>query len=87
MGKRLHDGPDNDYIILGGKINRPSKKKPCASLAALQWAADQAGQSYGTFTLHLTAQDEIHIQREYEKTRRKLNVEMEKRAKEKRKRW
>ena len=40
--------------------------KPLASLAALQWAADREGQSYGTFTLHLSSADEARIQEEYE---------------------
>jgi len=40
--------------------------KPRASLAALQWAAERAGQSYGVFTQRMTPEDEAAIQEEFE---------------------
>ena len=50
--------------------------KPRAGIAALQWAAGRAGQSYGVFTQRLTAEgvftqrltaeDEKRIQEEFE---------------------
>ena len=45
------------------------RKPPRATLAALQWAADRAGLSYGRFMLGLTVRDEIRIQEEYEEWR------------------
>lgn len=46
-----------------------SRKPPRATLAALQWAADRAGLSYGRFMLGLTVRDELRIQEEYEEWR------------------
>ena len=37
------------------------RKPPRATLAALQWAADKSDQSYGTFSLNLTPEDETRI--------------------------
>ena len=45
------------------------RKPPRATLAALQWAADRAGLSYGRFMLGLTARYELQIQEEYEEWR------------------
>jgi len=45
-----------------------------ASLAALQWAADRAGKSYGVFTQTMTAEDEKHIQEEYEAYKRERDA-------------
>lgn len=45
------------------------RKPPRATLAALQWAADRAGLSYGRFMLGLTVRDELRIQEEYEEWR------------------
>ena len=45
------------------------RKPPLATLAALQWAADRAGLSYGRFMLGLTVRDELRIQEEYEEWR------------------
>ena len=65
MYRRMHDGPPHlptdprNYQAL-------QKAKPRASLAALQWAADRANQSYGTFSLNLTPEDETRIQAEFE---------------------
>ena len=59
-----HDRPPEDYTIRSGRIIRPSRSG--ASLAALQWAADRANQSYGAFTLHLRSEDEVRIQAEFD---------------------
>jgi len=59
-----HDRPAEDYTIRSGRVIRPSRSR--ASLAALQWAADRANQSYGTFTLHLRPEDEARIQIEFD---------------------
>lgn len=64
MNHRMHDGPTDNYAIRSGRIIRPSKSR--ASLAALQWAADRANQSYGTFMLHLRSEDEVRIQAEFD---------------------
>ena len=66
MSRRLNEG--EAFEILNGRINRQSGR-PRASLAALQWAADRAGLSYGIFTQHLSPADEANIQEEYEKQR------------------
>ena len=66
MSRRLNEG--EAFEILNGRINRQSGR-PRASLAALQWAAERAGQSYGIFTQHLSPADEANIQEEYEKQR------------------
>ena len=64
MYNKLHDGPP--HLPLGPRKPDRSKKKPPASLVALQWAADRVGQSYGMFTLNLTPEQETRIQIEYE---------------------
>ena len=48
----------------------PVYMRPRASLAALQWAADRAGLSYGQFTQRLSPGDETRIQEEFEQYRR-----------------
>ena len=62
MSRRLNEG--EAFEILNGRINRQSGR-PRASLAALQWAAEKAGQSYGIFTQRLTVDDEARIQQKY----------------------
>ena len=71
MGTQMGRKPINAdaFEILNGRVVRPGHG-PKASLAALQWAADRAGQSYGTFTLGLTDEDETRIQAEYEQHQR-----------------
>ena len=59
-----YDKPSEDYTIRSGRIIRPSRSR--ASLAALQWAADRANQSYGMFTLRLRPEDEARIQIEFD---------------------
>ena len=66
MSRRLNEG--EAFEILNGRISRQSGRSK-ASLAALQWAAERAGQSYGIFTQHLSPADEANIQEEYEKQR------------------
>ncbi len=66
MSRRLNEG--EAFEILNGRINRQSGRSK-ASLAALQWAADRAGPSYGIFTQHQSPADEANIQEEYEKQR------------------
>ena len=66
ISRRLNEG--EAFEILNGRINRQSGRLR-ASLAALQWAADRAGLSYGVFTQHLSPADEANIQEEYEKQR------------------
>ena len=51
-------------------------RKPRASLAALQWAADRAGESYGRFTQRLKREDETRIQEEFEQYRRERQTEL-----------
>ena len=53
---------------------------PRASLAALQWAADRAGLSYGIFTQRLKPNEEALIQLEYEDMLRQRRVELALRA-------
>ena len=67
MSRRLNEG--DAFQTLNGRINRQSGR-PRASLAALQWAAERAGQSYGIFTQRLTPADEARIQTDYETRRR-----------------
>lgn len=65
MYRRMHDGPT--HLPTGSRNYQAlPKAKPHASLAALQWAADRANQSYGTFSLNLTPEDETRIQAEFE---------------------
>ena len=52
------------------------KPKPRVSLAALQWAADRAGESYGRFTQRLKPADETRIQEEFEQYRRERQTEL-----------
>ena len=60
--RKLYDGLSDDFRIQGGRIYR----RPVASIAALQWAAERADLSYGVFTLSLTEADQSRIQAEYE---------------------
>lgn len=52
------------------------KPKPRVSLAALQWAADRAGMSYGQFSQRLKREDETRIQEEFEQYRRERQTEL-----------
>ena len=62
---KMHDGPT--HLPTGPRnYQAQPKAKPRASLAALQWAADRANQSYGIFSLNLTSEAETRIQAEFE---------------------
>ena len=80
MRHQMHDGPDDEIYIRNGALYRASKPK--VSLAALSWAAERAGQSYGAFTQGLTEEDEIRIQIAFDEMRRQRKVEAAKRAAE-----
>ena len=60
--RKLYDGLSDDFRIQGGRIYR----RPVATLAALQWAAERANLSYGVFTMNLSPADQARIQAEYE---------------------
>ena len=78
MYNKLHDGPT--HLPTGPRsYQAPPKTKPHASLAALQWAADRAGQSYGLFTLYLTPEEETRIQFEFETYKREREAAAEER--------
>ena len=59
---KLHDGP----FYVSKFRAKAIASKPKASLAALQWAAELEGVSYGRFTLNLSPADQSRIQAEYE---------------------
>ena len=71
MSRKL--SKDDAFQILNGRVIRPGHG-PKASIAALQWAADRAGMSYGIFTQRLSAEDEARIQAEYEAWQRENSV-------------
>ena len=73
MYRRMHDGPTH---LPTGPRNYQAlpKTKPRASLAALQWAADRANQSYGTFSLNLTPEDETRIQAEFDSFKQEREI-------------
>ena len=73
MSRRLKAG--EAFEILNGRINRQSGR-PRASLAALQWAANRAGLSYGVFTQWLTVDDEARSQEEYDEYREQHAAEI-----------
>ena len=79
MRNKLHDGPT--HLPIGPRNNEPlpPKKRVKASLAALQWAAERAGLSYGVFTQNLTAKKELEIQRDFEAHLAQRQAELEKR--------
>lgn len=62
------------------KLAPPVYMRPRASLAALQWAAERANMSYGSFTLHLSPEEEARIQLEYEDMMRQRKVKMAQRV-------
>ncbi len=71
---KMHDGPT--HLPTGPRNYQPPvpKTKPNASLAALQWAADRANQSYGTFSLNLTPEDEARIQAEFDSFKQEREI-------------
>lgn len=62
----------SNYIPKTERLIVPGKRKPLTSIAALQWAADRAGKSYGS----LTPDDEARIQLDYEDMLRQRKVEL-----------
>ena len=64
----------DDYVIRSGEIHHIAK--PRVSMAALQWAADRAGLSYGKFTQSLTPEDEVRIQHNYDEWKRQKRQEV-----------
>lgn len=73
---RRKNGDDEALRILNGRVVRTSHG-PKASIAALQWAADRAGQSYGVFTQHLTPEEEARIQEDYNTFKREQEAAAE----------
>ena len=61
----MHDFHDGPFYVSKFKA-KPISPKPKASLAALQWAAELEGVSYGRFTMNLSPADQARIQAEYE---------------------
>ena len=78
MRHRIHDGPapDSDEAVMISRFHARTKPTPRATLAALQWAADKAGMSYGRFLQTLGPSDEGAIQEEYESFLRERSSEM-----------
>ena len=66
----------DSYEILNGRVKRPGSSVK-ASIAALQWAAERAGLSYGVFTQRLSPADEVHIQQAYDDYRKQRAKELE----------
>ena len=77
MRNKLHDGPTHLPIGLRNNEPLPPKKRVKASLAALQWAAERAGLSYGVFTQRLSPADEVQIQQAYDDYRKQRANELE----------
>ena len=80
MRNKLHDGPT--HLPIGPRNYDPMlpKKWIKASLAALQWAADRAGLSYGIFSQNLTPADEARIQQAYDEYREQCAKELKQHA-------
>ena len=63
----LSPAPDEHvHLPLGPRLTKPVATTSHASLAALQWAADRAGMSYGRFIQRLRPADEARIQEEFD---------------------
>ena len=66
----MHNGPvpDSDEAVMISRWQSTVRtvKAPRATLAALSWAADKAGMSYGRFLQTLRPTYVPHIQQEYE---------------------
>ena len=60
----LHNGP-RPYFAPTEPVPKPVLRS--ATIAALSWAAEQAGQSYGQFNIGLSSADQLRIQEEYDK--------------------
>lgn len=69
MSHRLHDGPP-PYLPLGPRQADPPPRPRSATIAALSWAAERAGQSYGQYVIGLSKADQQRIQEEFENWKR-----------------
>lgn len=64
----LSPAPDEHvHLPLGPRLTKPVATTSHASLAALQWASDRAGMSYGRFIQTISPGDEGRIQEEFER--------------------
>ena len=79
----MHNGPvpDSDEAVMISRWQSTVRtvKAPRATLAALSWAADKAGMSYGRFLQTLGPSDEAAIQEQYEEFIAQREREMAKR--------
>ena len=69
MARHFSPAPDSNEAVMISRWQRTVstvKPTPHATLAALQWAADKAGMSYGRFLQTLRPTYGPHIQQEYE---------------------
>ena len=82
MKNKLYDG--RTHFPTGPRNYEPMqpKKRVKASIAALQWAAERAGLSYGIFTQRLSLADEARIQQAYDEYREQRAKELEQHAAE-----
>jgi len=69
MYNKLHDGPP-PYFPLGPRQPKPNPVPLSASIAALSWAAERKGVSYGQFIIGLSKADQQRIQEEFENWKR-----------------
>ena len=80
----MHNGPvpDSDEAVMISRWQSTVRtvKAPRATLAALSWAADKAGMSYGRFLQTLGPSDEARIQEQYETFIAQREREMAKRC-------
>jgi len=70
---------NEDYYIMNSK---PIRKAPPVSIAALSWAAEKAGMSYGKFTMNLTHDEQLRIQREWDAYQAELRESLKERSAE-----
>lgn len=68
MNHRLHDGPPlrDVPLPLGPRQPKPEPLPRSASIAALSWAAERKGQSYGQFIIGLSTAEQHRIQAEFD---------------------
>ena len=66
MARHFSPAPDSDEALMIPRWQSTVKPTPRATLAALSWAANKAGMSYGRFLQTLRPAYAPHIQQEYE---------------------
>ena len=66
MARHFGPPPDSDEAVMISRFHARTTSTPRATLAALSWAADKAGMSYGRFLQTLRHSDEAAIQGQYE---------------------